>query len=135
MMSDSVDSVPPPRRADAVLIEKPAALKVGSSLYGRIDSVLNVVEPLLGLDRSRGGTGWIRNQPGGRAFITGDPADTINHPRGSGRTGCRYNWSPHPHDPNIVLGYLKDAPSDGGGSVAVAPESIDGTGEVGGLNA
>jgi hypothetical protein len=71
----------------------PEKLKRGRTLWERMNSILDMAEPLLGVDRSRGQRGYIRKQPGGWLFITRDPMDTLFwpiHTPLSGRT--RYTW-------------------------------------------
>ena len=96
------------KKADAVWC--PEALKGdGASQYIRADNVLNVVEPLLGADRSKGITGHIRRQPGGRLFVTLDPLDTLKYPNGHDRAGEeRYTWEEIPGSGGVFLGYLKE---------------------------
>lgn len=96
--------------ADAVMIDE--SRKTGKSKFARINSILNIVEPLMGLDPKKGEKGYIRRQPGGRLYISPSPADTIDYPSEDPeeRTGARYNWIDHPSDPTIQLGYLKDRP-------------------------
>jgi hypothetical protein len=75
----------------------PESWKSGGTQLDRIDSVLRVAEPLLGIDRPRGGRAYIRRQPGGRLFITADPRDTLSFPVGHPREGRpRYIWTPAP---------------------------------------
>src|SRR4051794_19443780 len=77
---------------DALLV--PESWKSGGTQLDRIASILRVAEPLLGIDRPRGGRAYIRRQPGGRLFITADPVDTLSFPLGHSREGRpRYVWS------------------------------------------
>ncbi len=77
---------------DALLV--PESWKTGGTQLDRIDSILRLAEPLLGIDRSRGERAYIRRQPGGRLFVTGDPSDTISFPIGHPREGRpRYTWT------------------------------------------
>jgi hypothetical protein len=95
---------------DALLV--PETLKAGARLLDRINSILNVAEPILGVDRALDERGYIRRQPGGRLFITKDPADTLLHPLGHPREGSeRYRWSARPD--GIELGYLEEAATHG----------------------
>jgi hypothetical protein len=80
-------------------IENPDALflresaKRGRRLIDRINSILEIAEPLLGVDRSQGQRGYIRRQEGGWLFITKDPEDTIYHALSSPLRGRdRYAW-------------------------------------------
>ncbi|WP_337176956.1 hypothetical protein [Paludisphaera sp.] len=76
---------------DALIV--PESWKTGGTQLDRIDSILRVAEPILGVDRARGGRAYIRRQPGGRLFITNDPRDTISFPIGHPLEGrARYAW-------------------------------------------
>ncbi len=76
---------------DALIL--PESWKSGGTQIDRIDSVLRVAEPLLNVDRGRGGRAYIRRQPGGRLFVTSDPADTLQFPIGHAREGMpKYRW-------------------------------------------
>ena len=80
---------------DALII--PESWKSGDTQLDRIDSILRVAEPLLGVDRSRGGRAYIRRQPGGKLFITADPQDTLSFPAGHRLQGRpRYGWTTQP---------------------------------------
>lgn len=80
---------------DALII--PESWKAGGTQLDRIDSILRVAEPILGVDRARGERAYIRRQPGGRLFITADPRDTISFPAGHPREGsARYTWTASP---------------------------------------
>lgn len=95
---------------DALFV--PESLKAGARQIDRINSVLDVAEPILRVDRSLGERGYIRRQPGGRLFITKDPADTLLHPAGHPREGQeRYRWTARPD--GVALGYLDEAPTHG----------------------
>lgn len=77
---------------DALIL--PESLKSGETQLDRIDSILRAAEPLLGVDRPRGGRAYIRRQPGGRLFVTADPRDTLLFPVGHPREGRpRYHWT------------------------------------------
>lgn len=77
---------------DAMIV--PESWKTGATQLDRIDSILRVAEPLLGVDRSRGEKAYIRRQPTGRLFITMDPRDTISFPIGHPCEGrARYTWA------------------------------------------
>ena len=80
---------------DALIV--PESWKSGGTQLDRIDSILRVAEPLLGVDRPRGGRAFIRRQPGGKLFITADPGDTLAFPVGHSREGRpRYTWATQP---------------------------------------
>ena len=65
----------------------PETWKKGETQLDRIDSILAIAEPLLNVDRSRGGRAYIRRHSEGRLFVTADPHDTVKfpawHPRAS----------------------------------------------------
>ena len=83
----------------------PETIKAGARQIDRINSVLEVAEPMLGVDRGRGERAYIRRQPGGRLFITRDPADTLLHPVGHPLEGAdRYRWSPRAD--GVEFGFL-----------------------------
>jgi hypothetical protein len=95
---------------DALLL--PETLKAGARQIDRINSILDVAEPILGVDRARGERAYIRRQPGGRLFITRAPADTLLHPLGHPLEGrARYRWTPRPD--GVELGYLEEAATHG----------------------
>lgn len=80
---------------DALII--PESWKRGETQLDRIDSILQIAEPLLGVDRSRGEKAYIRRQPGGKLFITANPQDTLSFPVDHPLQGRpRYGWTPHP---------------------------------------
>ena len=45
-----------------------------------MNSILDIAEPMLGVDRSKGDRAYIRRQDDGWLFITKDPEDTIYYP-------------------------------------------------------
>lgn len=99
-------------RADAVLV--PERLKRGSREILRIDSVMKITVPLLGVVWTRGDRVYIRKQEGptvGRdepmLFCTRSILDTLNYSKGDpkNRQGSRYDWV---SDGCLALGYLKD---------------------------
>lgn len=116
-------------KADAVMMDE--SRKKGSTQYARVSSILDIVEPLMGLDPVKGEKGYMRRQPGGTVYVSPDPLDTINYPTGHPKEGQpRYNWVVSTTDPGISLGYLKDKPA----GVTISPAPLDGTagmGEVG----
>ena len=80
-----------PEHPDALMM--PESLKRGGRSIDRINSVLDVAEPILGIDRAAGQRAYIRRQPGHRLFVTADPADTLKVP--SDRPGAGlpcYRW-------------------------------------------
>jgi len=77
---------------DALLL--PESLKRGATQLDRIDSILRIAEPILGVDRTRGERAYIRRQPGGQLFVSANPADTLMFPVGHPLEGKpRYHWS------------------------------------------
>lgn len=71
-------------KPDAVIV--PDSWRQGKTSLDRVSAVLDKVEPILGCK------GHIRRQ-GDYLFITGDPADTINHPTDHYQAGFpRYRW-------------------------------------------
>ena len=96
-------------RPDAVLI--PESYKgPGTTQYQRIDSLLEIVEPILRVDRVNGEAAYIRRQPGGECFVTRDPLDTIKHPKSHPEYPgqARYRWDAHPALQGVLVGYLKE---------------------------
>jgi len=76
---------------DALFI--PEKMKRGGTLYERMNSILEIAEPLLGVDRARGDRAFIRRQGDGWLFVTCDPQDTIYFPLNSALRGRpRYHW-------------------------------------------
>ena len=91
-------------RPDALMI--PEKLKLGRRQIERINSILEIGEPLLGVDRSRGERAYVRRQGDGWLFVTKDPSDTIDHPLRSRLQGRpRYDWIEGKD--GIRCGYLK----------------------------
>jgi hypothetical protein len=86
----TTDQVP-----DALIL--PESWKKGETQLDRIDSILQVAEPLLKLNRLRGEKAYIRRQPGGRLFVTASPHDTLRFPLGHAQEGrARYHWVSRP---------------------------------------
>ena len=82
-------------RPDAILVKK---VRVGRSLYERLDFVCTWAERIMGLDRA-GQTAFIRILPESLGkgkdmlFITGDAGDTLFFPRGHvHQIRERYRW-------------------------------------------
>jgi hypothetical protein len=89
---------------DALLM--PRRFAVGAHLIDKINSVLSVAEPILGVDRPSGERGYIHTQPGDMLFISKDPYDKIDHPVGSANAGRpRYRWELR--DDGIKFGYIQ----------------------------
>lgn len=85
----------------------PESLKRGKCFRDRINSVLDLAEPILGVDRASGGHAYVRKHTGGQLFITRDPMDTIYHITTSPFRGRdRYHWIDGPD--RIRRGYLTD---------------------------
>lgn len=95
------------RLPDAVLV--PLGLKRGKHSLDRIDSILEVAEPLLGIDLSKEGHPQIREQVQPEYngyFVTRDKLETLRFPIGHPDEGKeRYDWVFA--DKGIRLGYLK----------------------------
>jgi hypothetical protein len=91
------------KRPDALMIAE--KLKGGRRQIERINSILDIGEPLLGIDRSCGERAYVRRQCDGWLFITRDPQDTIFYPlRSQLRGKPRYDWIAYKD--GIRLGYL-----------------------------
>jgi len=76
---------------DALFISE--KMKRGRTLYERMNSILELAEPLLGVDRARGERAYIRRQGDGWLFVTRDPNDTIYFPLNTAFRGRpRYHW-------------------------------------------
>lgn len=92
---------------DALMI--PQGLRAGRTFKERLFNILDVAEPLLGVDRAAGGRAYLRPPVPGSAelmFCSPSPDDTINFPIRHPRSGQpRYRWEPGPE--GIRLGYLK----------------------------
>jgi hypothetical protein len=86
-----MSTIPTTPLPDALLI--PERMKRGSTWYERMNSILDVAEPLLGVDRARGNRAYIRRQGDGWLFVTRDPQDTIYFPLDTTLRGRpRYQW-------------------------------------------
>jgi hypothetical protein len=91
---------------DALLL--PESMKRGDRFFTRMCSILDIAEPILAVDRSKGDKAYIRKQPGGVLFITRDPTDTILFPTDSPLSGRpRYQWISGAN--GINRGYLGQA--------------------------
>jgi hypothetical protein len=104
-------------RPDAVLV--PERLKHGGRSVHRVDSILAIAGPLLGVVWGRGDRAYFRRQLGITVdwpqehmvcFCVRSLLDTVNYDKSDtkGRQGCRYRWEPLD---GLRIGYLKD-PSD-----------------------
>ena len=107
--------MPEDRIPDALFV--PPTFKVGPKSADRMQSILNIAEPLLGVDRSKGERGWMRKQHGDRTFIvrggkTGPaPKDTIYFASNHERAGDeRYNWVTR--EDGLELGYKVEGADD-----------------------
>lgn len=88
---------------DALFV--PEKMKRGRTLWDRMTSILDIAEPILGVDRSSGDRAYIRRQGDGWLFVTRDPEDTIYFPLNTPLRGRpRYNWIDRPD--GIRRGYL-----------------------------
>jgi hypothetical protein len=76
---------------DALYI--PEKMKRGRTLLERMNSILDLAEPMLGVDRTEGERAFIRRQDDGWLFVTRDPQDTIYFPLNTPLRGRpRYYW-------------------------------------------
>ena len=92
------------RVPDALMIRQEC--RRGVRLRDRIDSIADLAEPLLAVDRAAAQRTWIRMPSNGWLFVTRDPHDTINYPTDHPRSGAaRYTWEAQPD--GIQFGYLK----------------------------
>jgi hypothetical protein len=83
--------IPTSPTPDALFI--PERLKQGRTWYERMNSILDIAEPLLGVDRTRGDRAYIRRQGDGWLFVTRDPEDTIYFSLSTPFRGrARYQW-------------------------------------------
>jgi hypothetical protein len=97
------------RIADAVMV--PMSMRRGISSARRIESLLDIADPLLGCDAAAGQKGFLHPQGDGRCFITLDPRDSILFPTGSQFNGRpRYRWEQDPD--GIERGYLVEEARD-----------------------
>jgi hypothetical protein len=95
-----------PSVPDALFV--PENMKRGRTLWERMNSILDVAEPMLGVDRTKGDRAYIRRQGDGWLFITKDPEDTIYYPlRTPLQRRPRYVWIDGPD--GIRRGYLQAA--------------------------
>ncbi len=93
-----------PTNPDALFVLE--NMKRGRTLIDRINSILDIAEPLLGVDRSKGERAYIRRQGNGWLFITRDPEDTIYYALRTPLQGRpRYVWVDD--SDGIRLGYLQ----------------------------
>jgi hypothetical protein len=78
--------------ADALLI--PVRYRLGRTQLERIRSIDRIADPLLGVDRDRGESAWIRTVPiDGYLFVTKDGDDTLYFSLNSPLRGLpRYRW-------------------------------------------
>ena len=71
----------------------PEGRKHGTRMVDRVASILDIAEPILGVDRARGERAYIRIQGNGKLFISKSVFDTILFPRDHERDGQpRYRW-------------------------------------------
>jgi hypothetical protein len=99
----SVATAPVP---DALLV--PNGYKRGSTMWERMNSILDIAEPLLGVDRERGDRAYIRNQQNEGSFVTRDTRDTLYFPLNTPLRGKpRYTWVNGAD--GIRRGYLTEA--------------------------
>jgi hypothetical protein len=95
---------------DALMM--PEGRKSGSRMVDRVSSIVDLAEPLLGVDRSRGERAYIRLQGNGKLFVSKSVTDTIYYPKDHELDGRpRYTWVARAD--GIELGFLKEAASAG----------------------
>ncbi len=88
---DCVPALSASRAPDALCI--PERFKRGRTLWERMNSILDLAEPLLEVDRVRGDRAYIRRQGDGWLFVTRDPEDTLYFPLNTPLRGRpRYRW-------------------------------------------
>jgi hypothetical protein len=86
-----MSTIPTSPIPDALFV--PERMKRGRTWYERMESILDIAEPLLGVDRTRGDRAYIRRQGDGWLFVTRDPKDTIYFPLSTPFRGRpRYHW-------------------------------------------
>jgi len=86
-----MNTSPTSPKPDALFM--PEAMKRGRTWHERMDHILSIAEPLLGVERTRGQRAYIRRQGDGWLFVTRDPEDTIYFPLNTPFRGRpRYHW-------------------------------------------
>lgn len=112
-----------PAHADAVLV--PSSYKNraigGRRQHHRIKAILDIAEPYLGVDRSRGEKAWLRsvgvmapdgtNDGAGSRYVlcTRGATETLLYGTGHARDRQpRYTWTPSASDPLVLIGHLID---------------------------
>jgi hypothetical protein len=94
---------------DALFIRE--SLKRGATLYERMNSILDIAEPILAVDRAKGERAYIRRQGDGWLFVTRDSRDSIGFALNTPLRGRpRYDWVLGAD--GIKRGYLKPEARD-----------------------
>lgn len=113
--------IPTSPTPDALFV--PERLKRGATQYERICSILDLAEPILGVNREAGEKGYIRKQGDGWLFITKDPEDLIGFPNNTPLRGRpRYDWV-EGHD-GIRRGFLTPAAREMGKQPVEPPAAL-----------
>jgi hypothetical protein len=90
---------------DALMI--PEGSKRGARMVDRVSSIIDLAEPLLGVDRAKGERAYIRLQGNGTLFVSKSVFDTIYYPKDHELDGRpRYRWEKQAD--GIELGFLKE---------------------------
>ena len=90
-------------------IKLPDSVRTGETMKDRLDSVLDIAEPLLGVDRSKGDRAYMRWLKTERTlFVTRSPDDTLLWPI-SHRLAQqpRYKWTDYPAIEGAKVGMLR----------------------------
>lgn len=91
-------------RCDAIKI--PVSFKRGTDAVGRLNSVLDIAESALEVDKGKDEHAYVRNQDA-FLFATRDPQDTLLYPFGHAKEcKSRYVWTDR--GDGIELGVLKE---------------------------
>jgi hypothetical protein len=91
MIEETAIMMPTSPIPDALFV--PEKMKRGRTLWERMNSILDIAEPMLSVDRSTGVRAYIRRQGDGWLFVTRDSQDTIYFPLNTPLRGRpRYNW-------------------------------------------
>jgi hypothetical protein len=100
-----------PPTPDALILKE--SVKRGTRFINRVNSIADIAEPILGVDRSRNERAYIRQQPQGKLFITKSIHDTLLFPKWHDRENEeRYRWEVQPD--GSKFGYLVDGATPGG---------------------
>lgn len=87
----------------------PESFKAGKRASDRYKSLVMAGEELLQIDASKGEKVFYRKMPhlGGKCFATKSILDSYLFHTGHSLSGMpRYDWYPHPSEPDVQLGWL-----------------------------